>query len=106
MAKYMFRANYSTGGASGLLKDGGTSRRNAIKKLATSVGGKLESFYFMFGEYDAVAVVDVPDNVSAAAAALMATASGAVEVVTTVLLTPAEIDEAVKKAPAYKSPGG
>jgi uncharacterized protein with GYD domain len=78
MAKFLIEANYVGDGVKGLLKDGGTSRRDAVDKLLTSVGGKVESFYYAFGNTDAYVVVDVPDNITAAAVALTVAATGAV----------------------------
>ncbi len=57
-------------------KDGGSSRRAAVEKSVASVGGRLESFYFAFGGSDAFVIVDLPDNVSAAAMALAVDQSG------------------------------
>jgi uncharacterized protein with GYD domain len=88
-----------------VLKEGGTGRRAAIENLGQSVGGKLEAFYFAFGETDAYVIVDLPDNASAAAVALTVNASGAASVRTTVLMTPEEVDAATKKSPAYRPPG-
>jgi uncharacterized protein with GYD domain len=105
MAKYLIEANYVGEGIKGLLKEGGSSRRQAVDKLLASVGGKVESFYFAFGDTDAYVVVDVPDNITAAAVALTVAASGAVKLKTTVLMTPEEVDEATKKSPAYRAPG-
>ena len=105
MAKYMIQANYVGEGIKGLLKEGGSSRRDAVNKLLASVGGKVESFYYAFGDTDAYVIVDVPDNVTAAAIALTVGASGAVTLKTTVLMTPAEVDQATKKSPAYRAPG-
>jgi uncharacterized protein with GYD domain len=101
MAKYLLQASYTTEGVKGLLKEGGTSRRDAVKKAYRSMGAKLESFYFGFGETD----VDVPDNATMAALALSVSASGTVNVKTTALLTPEEIDKAAKKTPSYRPPG-
>ena len=105
MAKFMIQANYVGDGLKGLLKEGGSSRRAAVDKLLSSVGGKVESFYYAFGDTDAYVIVDVPDNVTAAAVALTVGASGAVNCRTTVLMTPEEVDQAVKKSPAYRAPG-
>jgi len=105
MPKYLIQANYVGDGVKGLLKEGGTSRRAATEKAIKSLGGTLEAFYYAFGETDAFAIVDVPDNASMAAIALTAGASGAVAVKTTVLMTPEEVDEAVKKVPSYRPPG-
>jgi uncharacterized protein with GYD domain len=105
MAKYLYQASYTAEGVRGLLKDGGSSRREAVKKMIGSLGGTMEAFYYAFGADDVYLVVDVPDNVMAAAAALAVGASGAVKIRTTVLLTPEEMDAAAKKTVAYRPPG-
>jgi uncharacterized protein with GYD domain len=105
MPKYLLQASYKAEGAKGLLKDGGSKRRAAAKTLVESLGGKIDCFYFAFGETDAVVVVDFPDGVSAAAASLAINASGALTARVTVLLTPEEIDQAAKKSVKYTPPG-
>ncbi len=105
MAKYLAQCNYVGEGLKGLLKEGGSSRRAVVEKLVQSLGGKVEAFYYAFGDTDLYIIIDAPDNISAAAATLTVNASGAIAVKTTVLLTPEEIDEAVKKSPAYRPPG-
>lgn len=106
MPKYLIQGNYVGDGIGGLLADGGTGRRAAVEALAESLGATVESVYYAFGETDVYVVIDAPDNVTVAAAALAASASGAVAAKTTVLLTPEEIDEAAKKTPQYRPPGG
>jgi uncharacterized protein with GYD domain len=105
MPKYLVVASYTAEGAKGVLKDGGTKRRQAAEAAMKSVGGKVEAFYFAFGDEDAYLLIDAPDNASVAAASLTIGASGAVRTKTIVLLTPEEVDQAVKKAPAYQAPG-
>jgi uncharacterized protein with GYD domain len=105
MPKYMFEISYTTEGTKGLLKDGGSKRRAAGTAAMKSLGGTVEAFYFTFGENDVIAIVDMPDAQSAAAASLALAASGAVTGKTTVLLTPEDIDAAVKKTPTYTPPG-
>jgi len=105
MAKFLVQLSYSADGAKGLRKDGGTKRVKVVTKALESIGGTVESFYFCFGVYDVVLVVDVPDNASVAAVSLAVTASGAGHLVTTPLLTPDEIDHASGKKTAYKAPG-
>jgi uncharacterized protein with GYD domain len=105
MPKYLIQATYSAEGAKGLLKEGATSRRAAIEKLAASVGGSVEAFYWAFGETDVYLILDLPDNASAAAIALTVAASGAVALKTTVLMTLEEVDVATKKSPSYRPPG-
>jgi len=105
MPKFLIQASYLAGGAKGLISEGGSKRRDAASKAVSAAGGKVESFYFAFGEHDAYVVVDLPDNISAAAASLAINASGVVRTVTTVLLTPEEVDAAAKKTVPYRAPG-
>lgn len=105
MAKYLARANYIGEGIEGLLKEGGSSRRDAAAKAAASVGGNLDSFYYAFGEDDVIGIGDFPDGASAAAFSLMINASGAVALTLTPLMTAEDMDAATKKNPAYRAPG-
>ena len=105
MPKYLFQASYTTEGARGVLKDGGSKRRRVVEELLKSVGGKVDAFYFGFGESDAIAIVDAPDNGTVAAHALAINASGGVKLKTTVLITPEEIDEASQLSISYLPPG-
>ena len=105
MPKYLLQVNYVGDGVKGLLKDGGKKRRAAAEKAIKSLGGKLESFYFAFGDTDAYVIGEAPDNATMAALALTVTASGAARVKTVVLMTPEELDAASKMTPSYKPPG-
>jgi uncharacterized protein with GYD domain len=105
MPKYLFEVDYSVEGTRGLLKDGGSKRRAAVEEAVKGLGGKVEAFYFTFGTRDAVTIVDLPDNVSAVAMSLAASASGSVAFRTTPLITPAEIDQVAKKKVGYRPPG-
>lgn len=105
MPKYLWQASYTTEGVRGVLKEGGTGRVEAVRKLVDGLGGSLEAAYFAFGEDDVYAIVDLPDNVSAAAISLTIAAAGAARIKTVVLATPEEIDEAAKKSVDYRPPG-
>jgi uncharacterized protein with GYD domain len=105
MAKYLLEASYIGEGISGLMKEGGTHRRGAVEEMLRSVDGKIESFYFAFGDRDVIIVVDLPDNASAAAVALKVNAAGFARCKTTVLMTPEEVDAATKMDVSYKPPG-
>jgi len=106
MSKYLLQASYKAEGVKGLLSEGGSSRAAAVKKALKSAGGKLESFYFAFGESDVYLICEAPDNATMAAIALNIAASGIVNIKTTVLLTAEEIDSAAQaKAPSYRAPG-
>jgi uncharacterized protein with GYD domain len=106
VAKYLLIGNYTSEGAKGLLKDGGSSRREAASKAVESVGGSLESFYFGFGTDDYYVTVDCPDAASVAAAALTISASGTSSPRTIVLLTPEDLDAASEKSVDFRPPGG
>lgn len=105
MPKYLVQASYTAEGTRGLLRDGGSKRRASAEEAIRSLGGRLEAFYFAFGEIDVFAIADMPDNVSAAAVSLAVSASGAVHLKTTVLLTPEEMDQATRKTVSYRPPG-
>jgi uncharacterized protein with GYD domain len=104
--KYLFQGSYTASGAAGVRKEGGTGRRTATEQLLKSVGGKLEAYYFSFGGDDFLVIADIPGNAEAAAVSLAGGASGAINVRTTVLLTPEEMDTAAKKSTTYRAPGG
>lgn len=105
MAKYLFQGSYTEEGLKGLLKEGGSKRREAAEQVIKSVGGTLEAYYFAFGDNDFYVIADLPDNVSSTAVSLVVNDSGAVEVQTVVLLTPEEVDQAVRKTVDYRPPG-
>jgi len=105
MAKYLIVASYTADGIKGVIDKGGTARREAVEKLMADLGGTVESFYFGFGDADAYVTVDMPDNISAAAAAMSVGASGLVSCRTVVLLTPEDVDRAAQTKVNYRPPG-
>jgi uncharacterized protein with GYD domain len=105
MAKFLFEAKYTADGAKGIIKEGGSARKAAIEKSVVALGGRLESFYFAFGDVDAYVIVDLPDNTTAAAMALAVGQSGLASTKTVVLLTTEEADAATKKPVNYRGPG-
>ena len=105
MAKFLINASYTSEGTKGVLKSGGTKRKEVVERMFTDIGGKLEAFYFAFGDHDVYAILDLPDAVTAAALALTINASGMVALTTTLLLTPGEVDKAAKMSVHYSPPG-
>ncbi|MDR3556096.1 MAG: GYD domain-containing protein [Syntrophobacteraceae bacterium] len=89
----------------GILKEGGSSRRDGLDTAFRSVGAVMECCYYAFGENDIIVIADVPDNVTLSSLALTVWSSGLVTGRTTVLLTAEEMDEAARKSPAYRGPG-
>ncbi len=107
MAKYLIMASYNAEGTKGLLKDGGSNRKDAVAKVIEDMGGTLESFYFAFGDHDAFVIADLPNEIAAAALGLKIKSSGLVNISTTALLTPEQVDAACDKGTtlAYQAPG-
>ena len=105
MPKFLVEASYTVDGIRGVQSAGGSSRRDAVAAMAAGLGGKLESFYFGFGDHDAYVIVDLPDNEAAAAVAIAVSAAGGAGVKTTVLLTPEAVDAAAKRSVEYRPPG-
>jgi uncharacterized protein with GYD domain len=107
MPRYLIQESYANQGISDLVKnpsDRAVVARSVIEKL----GGKLVSADFAFGEYDAVLIVDLPDNVAMAAFSMAVGAGGAVRSFkTTVLIPMDEAVEAMRKAGTvgYRPPG-
>ena len=105
MPKFLALASYTTEGIKGLTRAGGTARRAAADKLLKSLGGRLEGFYFAFGEDAAYVIFDVPDNSTAAAISLAVAETGVIRMKTIVLLTPEEMDQAMRMPVHYEPPG-
>jgi uncharacterized protein with GYD domain len=106
MPKYLVEVKYTLDGIKGVKAEGGSARVVAAKAAIEEQGGKVEAFYFAFGDNDAYVLVDMPDNVSAAAVGLIVSAAGGVTTRTVVLLSADEIDAAAKRQTLYRPPGG
>ena len=105
MAKFLVTGGYTQSGISGVIAEGGSGRRDAVGKLAKSVGGSLESFCSGFGSDDFHIILDLPNAEAAAALAMTVSAAGGANLQTTVLLTAEQIDAAAKLSPTYRAPG-
>lgn len=105
MPKFMIHASYTAEGAKGLLKSSGSARRKAVEDSLATLGGKLEAFYFMFGEDDALIIMEVPDQVDALAVSMAVGASGMVRSKTTVLIPVEDVDRAIERHVPYRGPG-
>lgn len=83
-------------------------RLEAVRRAVEKSGGKYHGGWFAFGKYDVIVILDLPDNVAAAANSMAYAAGGACSAVrTTPLLTAEEAVRALKKAgeTAYRPPG-
>lgn len=110
MPFYLLQASYKDDKMKALVNKP-QNREAAARTLIESFGGRLHSYYFAFGEFDLVTITEFPDNKTAAAAALMTIATGVLsKAETTVLMTAAEAEDAMRMAngtkTAYKPPRG
>lgn len=105
MPKYLYHGSYTDKGLKGLMKDGGTKRMEVTRKAIESLGGKMEAYYFALGGNDFFIILEAPDNVKAITGSLIANASGTVKVSITALVSPAEVDQAVKQTMDWQPPG-
>ena len=98
MPYYLFQASYTSAAVADLCKKP-RNREGVIRSLVENLGGKLEGAWLAFGDYDVVAVMNMPNNVSAAAVSMAAAAGGALRSAkTTPLLKFSEGVSALKKA--------
>jgi len=98
MSYYLLQVSYSTEAWAALAANP-QDREKAVKGPIEKLGGKMERVWFSFGDYDIVGIMEMPDNVGAAAFSVAVAAGGACKAVkTTPLLTMQEGPEAMKKA--------
>lgn len=100
MPHYLQQVAYSQQGWEALVANP-QNRIEAVRPAIEKLGGKIESAWFSFGDYDIVVITELPDNVSAAAIAMAFAAGGACKSVqTTPLISADEAVQALQKARA------
>jgi uncharacterized protein with GYD domain len=107
MSLYLMRFSYTPETWSRLIQNP-EDRRDAARAYIEQVGGALQGFWYGFGEYDAYAIFEAPDNISMSGVVLAIAAGGALsKVETTVLMTVEETLEALARAKGigYRRPG-
>jgi len=106
MPKYLVQASYTPEAWRAVIREKASARRQALQKLVESLEGRVEAIYFAFGEHDIVAIVELPDAVTAAGLGITVAASGMIKSRTTALLSVEEVDRALEKKINYRPPGG
>lgn len=98
MALYMFQVAYSSASLSALINHP-QDRAEAVRKPIEKLGGKVAGSWLSFGDFDLVSIIEMPDNVAAAAFALAVAAGGSIKAQkTTPLLSLEDGLAAMKKA--------
>jgi uncharacterized protein with GYD domain len=107
MPLYLFQGAFTSDAWAAQIKNP-KNRAEQVRPMIEAAGGKLLGYYYAFGEYDVVVLIEAPDNVSVAALAVAAASGGALKAQqTTVLMTPEEGLEAMRRASGtgYRPPG-
>ena len=109
MAHYLLQISYTPEAWAALVRNP-QDRAEAVRGPIENLGGKTERIWLAFGEDDIVGVIEMPNNVAAAAISMAFSAGGACRrVKTTPLLSFQEGIDAMKKAsqcgykPAHKT---
>ena len=106
MPLYLFQGAYTPEAWSHLVEKP-QNRIEAVRPAVEKLGGKIHGAYFSFGEYDVALILEMPNNVSAAALSIAIAAGGALKASkTTVLMSPDDGLAAMKKAKeaGYRAP--
>ena len=82
MTKYVLFFSYTPEAWANMIRKPG-DRAAAARSVVESLGGRLESLYFMFGERDGMAIFDAPDADAAAAVSIAVGSTGALRSVQT-----------------------
>jgi uncharacterized protein with GYD domain len=108
MAHYLLQVTYAPEAWAALV-DEPQSRTETVQLAVEQLGGTVHSTWLAFGEYDVISILELPDNVRAAAISMAISAGGAVKAIkTTPLMTWEEGVEAMREAAqaAYQPPIG
>jgi len=103
MNRYLVEAKYADQ-AWAAMADKPQDRSELLRPVVEQLGGKIEGFWFSLGGYDAIVILELPDNVSAEALQIAGVAGGGFKVLRTIpLLTVIEAMQAMEKAGALRS---
>jgi uncharacterized protein with GYD domain len=109
MAKYAVLGGYSAEAWSKMIDNPG-DRTAAITKVVQGLGGKLESFYWSFGDDDFLGIIEAPDDIAAAAFSVAVGSSGTLRNLRTIKLISLDdgrkmLEKAKAAKAAYVPPG-
>jgi len=109
MAKYIVFFSFTPDALSRMIQSPG-DRKAPVAKMIEGMGGKLESYYWMFGDYDGFVIAQLPDSAAAAAVSLAVSSTGAFQRLETHELIEADhvmnvLQAASKARGSYTAPG-
>jgi uncharacterized protein with GYD domain len=98
MPHYMLRWQFSSDSAKAMIGNP-HDRLGPASRLIEGFGGRFQSYYFAFGDYDGIGICEFPDNIAVAACSMQAASTGAfTRFETTLLLTSKDAEAAMRKA--------
>lgn len=101
MALFLYQLAYTPESWAAQVKNPQNRVETVAKAACEAVGGKLVGGWLCFGDYDAVFIMDLPNEESMAGVAIAVAAGGAIKSgKTTLLMTGAQGVNALKKADA------
>ena len=99
MPNYLVQFSYASRSIKGLVEQPDVDHAEQASAMLASLGGKLLGYWYAFGEFDGVVLMEVPDSSTAAAVAIAIGGTGEVtRLETTVLITMDEAQAAVRRA--------
>jgi len=101
MPHFLVQFSYASGSIKGMIDHPEVDRAAQASAMVASLGARLLGYWYAFGPFDGVVLMEAPDSSAAASIALAIRATGEVSrLETTVLLTMDEAREAMRKAGA------
>ena len=97
MPKYLALFSYSHDAMAAMIENP-ADRETAVKRIMESVGGRMESLYWMFGSHDGICILDAPDSVTMAGISAAVSSTGAIHSETHELFSSADIGKILEKA--------
>ena len=103
MAKYAVLGGYTAEAWSKMVENPG-DRTAAVTKAVEALGGKLETFYWSFGDDDFLGIIEAPDDIAAAAFSVAVGSSGSLRNLRSIkLISLSEGVKMLEKAKAAKA---
>lgn len=98
MAKFLFRVAFSEQGMERLIEDGGLAISEGAQLAIEHLGGALENLHFTLGSNDALAIVDLPDEIAASSLSLAITSAGLGKATVEQLLSASTVAQSLHRA--------
>ena len=103
MAHYLVQVAYTPEAWAALIKNP-KDRTAVLKPVLEKLGGRFETAYFAFGDYDIAGILELPGNIDAAAFSIAAAGGGGVKAIKTTPLMSTEEAMRMASGVSYQPP--